>query len=67
MQENQRLTVLDEHLTDTEIMWAIRYLDPDLNAERAREDDGTVLGICITFLTCLTGALTYICLYIWTL
>ena len=63
MQENHKVTIA-EHMTDAEIMRVIRYLDPDLNAERAEEDDGTALGICITFLTWLAGALTYICLYV---
>ena len=28
------------------------------------EDTGTILGISVTFLTFLAGALTYICLYV---
>ena len=54
----------NEHLTATEIMRAIRYLDPDLCAEEAEEDTGTVVGIGISLLTALTGALTYISLYV---
>jgi hypothetical protein len=30
MLENHEPIKLNEHLTDAEIMWAIRYLDPDL-------------------------------------
>jgi len=55
---------LNEHLTDAEIMRAIRYLDPDLCAEKAGEDTGTAVGIGITLLTALAGALTYIGLYV---
>lgn len=61
MEENHEPIELNEHLTDAEIMSAIRYLDPDLCAEGTGDDSGTVLGICITFLTALTGALTCIC------
>ncbi len=50
-----------------EIMRTIRYLDPDLCGERAGEDAGTAIGICITLLVALSGALTYIGLYIRTL
>jgi hypothetical protein len=67
MQENYRLVMLNGNLTDDEIMRAIRYLDPDLFAEKNGEDAGTLLGICITLLTVLTGTLTYIYLYIQTL
>ncbi len=61
MQDNRELRELNEHLTDAEITWAIRYLHPHLGAERTGEDAGTLVGICITLLTGLTGA---ICLYI---
>ena len=67
MQENHEMMDLNEHLTDAEIVRAIRYLDPDLCAEKASEDTGTVIGIGITLLIALTGALTIICLHIWTL
>ncbi|QNI30500.1 hypothetical protein H7849_15235 [Alloacidobacterium dinghuense] len=59
--------MFDERLTDAEIMRAIRYLDPDVCAERARENAGTILGICITLVTVLTGALAYVWLYTRTL
>jgi len=55
---------LYEHKTDAEIMWAIRYLDPDLCLEKAEEDTGTVAGIGITLLAVLTGALAYTGLYV---
>ncbi len=64
MQDNDEMMELDEHRMDAEIMRAIRYLDPDLCAERAEEDTGTVVGIGITLLTALAGALTYIGLYV---
>jgi hypothetical protein len=64
MQENREMMELNEHLTDAEIMRAIRYLDPDLCAEKAGEDTGTADGIGITMLTALAGALTYIGLYV---
>ena len=64
MQNNHEMMELNEHLTDAEIMRAIRYLDPDLCAEKAGEDTGTAVGIGITLLTALTGALTYIGLYV---
>lgn len=63
MQENRELMKLNEHLTDAEITWAIRYLDPDLCAERTGEDAGTLVGICITLLIGLASAITWICLY----
>jgi hypothetical protein len=64
MQEHRGLIKLNERLTDAEITWAIRYLDPDLCAEGTGEDAGKVLGICITLLIALTSALTYIGLYV---
>ena len=63
MQEDHEMMELNEHLTDAEIVRAIRYLDPDLCAEEAGEDTGTALGIGIALLTTLTRALTYISLY----
>lgn len=54
------MMALNEHLTDAEITSAIRYLDPDSDAERTREDDGTAIGICIALLAELAGVLTYI-------
>jgi hypothetical protein len=64
MKENHEMTEFNEQLTDAEIMWAIRYLDPDLCAATSGEDTGTVVGIGITLLTALTGALTYVGLYV---
>ena len=64
MQNNHKMMELNEHLTDAEIMSAIRYLDPDLRAEKAEEDAGSVVGIGITMLTALTDALTHISLYV---
>ena len=64
MEENRELMELNQHLTDAEITEAIRYLDPDLCGEKAGEDTGTLVGIGITLLTALTGALIYIGLYV---
>ena len=55
---------LNEHLTDAKIVRAIRYLDPDLCAEKAAEDTGKVVGIGVSLLMALAGALTYIGLYV---
>jgi hypothetical protein len=63
MQENRELMKLNENLTDAEITWVIRYLDPDLCAEGTGKDAGTLVGICITLLIGLTAAITCICLY----
>jgi hypothetical protein len=67
MQENHELMELSKHVTDAEITLAIRYLDPDVCAGKTGEDTGTVVGIGITLVTALTGALAYICLYMRTL
>ena len=64
MRKIHELIERNEHLTDAEIVWAIRYLDPDLCTERAGEGTGTVVGIGITLLTALSGALVYIGLYL---
>ena len=64
MQENHEMMELNEHLTDDEIMRAIHYLDPDLCTGTSREDTRTAVGIGITLLTALTGALAYIGLYV---
>jgi hypothetical protein len=44
MQKTDELMSL-EHITDSEILRAIRYLDPDFSAGRTGEDAGAVLGI----------------------
>ena len=64
MQENRELIKINKHLTNAQIMGAIRYLDPDPRAEETGEDAGRVLGIGITWLIVLTGALAYIGLYV---
>ena len=64
MQDNHEMMKLNEHLTDAEITWVIRYLDPDLCTETTEKDTGTVVGIGITLLTALTDALTCISLYV---
>lgn len=63
MQDNHELMEFTERLTDAEITWAIRYLDPESCAGRVREPHGTLVGICIRLLTGLTSAITYICVY----
>ena len=63
MQKNNRLMELNRHLTDAEIMCAIRYLDPDVFADKTEADADTGVGTCITLLTALVGALAYIYLY----
>lgn len=60
MQKNNRLTQLNHRLSDAEIMCAIRYLDPDLCVGKPEAGAGTGVGICISLLTALTGALAYI-------
>ena len=64
MQDDHEMMELNEHLTDAEIVRAIRYLDPDLCAEKAEEDPSTVVGIGVSLLMALAGALTYIGLYV---
>jgi hypothetical protein len=64
MQANQEMMRLNKHLSDAEIMRTIRYLDPDLRVDTSREHTGTGVEICITVLVALTGALTYIGLYV---
>jgi hypothetical protein len=51
---------LNDHLTDAEILRAIRYLDPDPCAEETQEERGTAVGICITLLAAQAIALTLI-------
>jgi hypothetical protein len=64
MQDNREMMKLNEHLTDAEIVRAIRYLDPDLCAKKTEEDTGTAVGIGVALLTALTVALTYVGLYV---
>jgi len=66
MQKADELMSL-EHMTESEILRAIRYLDPDFSAERTGADAGTVLGISLTLTTALAGALVYIGFYLRTL
>jgi hypothetical protein len=61
------MMVLNKRLTDAEIMRVLRYLDPDLCAEKAGEDTGTIVGISFALAAGLTGALVYIGLYVRTL
>jgi hypothetical protein len=53
------------HGFELDLCWIMD--DPDLCAEKAGEDFGTVVGIGIILLTALTSALTYIYLYMRTL
>jgi len=49
-------------ITETEILSTIRYLDPDLEAERIERDASEMCGVVI-LLTTVVGVVTYICLY----
>lgn len=64
MKENCEPRELNEQLTDGEIARAICYLDPDSCAEKSGEDTGTLVGIGVRLFMALTGALTYIGLYV---
>jgi hypothetical protein len=63
MQTNHNIEIREQK-SDAEIALAIHYLDPEFNPEESEEADDTVLGIAVSSVTWLTGALTYICLYI---
>ena len=56
MQEHHEMMELNEHLTDVEIMRAIRYLDPDLRADKAGKDTRADASISFTSVCVLTGA-----------
>ena len=64
MQANREMMKLNEYPSDAETMRTIRYLDPDLRVDTSTEHTGTGVGIGITVLAALTGALTYIGLYV---
>jgi hypothetical protein len=66
MQATHKIEI-PEQKGDAEIALAIHYLDPEFDPKENGEDDGTVLGIVISWVTWLTGTLTYICLYMRTL
>ena len=55
--EMNKLAILEQK-TDAEIALAIHYLDPEFAVKRAVGDTATILGISVTFLTFLAGALT---------
>ena len=63
MQNNDELMIF-ERMTDSEVLRAIRYLDPDFIAEGSGEDAGAVLRSSFTLITVLTGALAYLGLYV---
>ena len=63
MRENHDLRVPVEHITDSEILSAIRYLDPDGGAERGSNISDAVLAICVSLVALLAGTLAYILLY----
>lgn len=56
--------VLNEPLTDAEIMRALGYLHSDLCPERAGKDIGRLVAICITLLIELGAATAFMCLYL---
>ena len=66
MQANHTMEILEQK-RDAEIALSIHYLDPEFNPAENGEDDGSIFGIAVNFVTWLTGALTYICLYMRTL
>ena len=49
-------------IAETEILSAIRYLDPDQEPARIHRDASAVCGVVI-LLTTIVGIVTYICLY----
>lgn len=51
-----------EMLTDEEIYAAIRYLDPGSAVERHSDENGAVIGICVSLIL-LTAYIAFICLY----
>ena len=75
MREKHELRTLVEHITDEEIMSAIRYLDPDRSdernlrpsSERNVDHNGTALALCVSFLVLLLGGMAYIWLYVRTI
>ena len=67
MLENREWRESIECGTESEVLSAIRYLDPDFEPERTVQDGDTRCGICIILLTMLTGVVAYICHYFWRL
>jgi hypothetical protein len=63
MLENQEWRESLECGTESEVLLAIRYLDPDLEPERIQWDASETCGVVITLLTAIVGVVTYICLY----
>jgi hypothetical protein len=74
MPEKHELRVSVEHITDEEIMSAIRYLDLDRSYERNLDhrtersvgNKGPALAICVGLLVLLLGGLAYIWFYLQT-
>lgn len=64
MWEEHELGTSTEHILDEEVASAIRYLDPDRNAERSVDETGTFLTICISMLVLLVGGLAYVWFYL---
>ena len=63
-EKHERASV--EHITDEEIITAIRYLDPDSIRKSSVDNSSTVLIICMSLIVLLLGALAYIWLYLQT-
>lgn len=55
MSTDQRSNENLKDVTDAEIHSAIRYLDPDIQAESAANSDESLLVICIALLVLLLG------------
>ena len=72
MREKHEPRASVEHITDEEIMLAIRYLDPDRtvgtildhSSERSVEDNRTIFVVCVGSIALLLGELAYIWLYL---
>jgi len=63
MQQNHDLRVPVELMTDSEIVSAIRYLDPDCNDERSSDALDAVVVFCVSLVALLAGTLAFIWLY----
>jgi hypothetical protein len=63
-EKHERASV--EHITDEEIISAIRYLDQDSIQESGVDNSSTCLIICVSLIVVLIGALAYISFYLQT-
>jgi hypothetical protein len=63
MLENQEWRESLECGSESEVLSAIRYLDPDLEPERIQRDASEICGVVIALLTAVVGAVTSISLH----